>query len=59
MPRAQTSAVLSRLKQEKMLDDIMVTTVRKGWDNQLNLLNTESTASENCIHFETASASMP
>lgn len=49
----------SNICQEKTLDDITVTTLRKGQDNQMNLLDTESTASKNCICFETAEASMP
>lgn len=48
----------SNICQEKALDD-MVATLRKGWDNQVNLLDTESTVSKNCTDFETAGAPMP
>lgn len=48
----------SNIRQEKALDD-MVATLRKGWDYQVNLLDTESTVSKNRTDFETAGTPMP
>lgn len=48
----------SNICQEKALDD-MVATLRKGWDYQVNLLDTESTVSKNRTDFETAGTPMP